>query len=104
MSKQDTSPKRVMAALFIGFSRHEQMVLLGRPESTGVGLYRAWADQEPNVKAREALLKAATREEENSGLSHRMTTTKAGCERWSKPLPVRSGAQVCLFQSSFWRG
>ena len=39
MSKQGTSPKRVMAALFMGISRHEQMALLGRPQSTGVGLY-----------------------------------------------------------------
>jgi hypothetical protein len=101
MGKQDTSPERVMAALFAGLSRHEQMALLGRLELTGAELYRAWADQEQNHKAREALLKAATREEENGGLLRLMTTAKAGCEKCSKPLPVRSDAQVCSFQCTF---
>jgi hypothetical protein len=66
MSNQDLSPEQVMASLFAGLSRHEQMALLGRLESTGAGLYRAWAAQEQNVKAREALLKAATREKKTA--------------------------------------
>ena len=101
MSNHDLSPEQVMASLFAGLSRHEQMALLGRLESTGAGLYRAWAAQEHNLKAREALLKAATREEENGGLLRRMTTTKEGCEKCGKPLPVRSHAHVCSFQCTF---
>jgi hypothetical protein len=101
MSNQNTSPERVMASLFAGLSRHEQMALLGRLESTGAGLYRAWAAQEQNAKAREALLQAATREEENGGLLRLMTTAKEGCEKCGKPLQVRSDAQVCSFQCTF---
>ena len=80
MRNHETSPERVMASLFAGLSRHEQMALLGRLESAGAGLYRAWAAQEQNLKAREALLKAATREEENGGLLRLMTTAKESCE------------------------
>ena len=101
MSNHDRAPEQVMASLFAGLSRLEQMALLGRLESTGAGLYRVWAAQEQNVKAREALLKAATREEENSGLLRLMTTAKESCEKCRKPLPVRSEAQVCSFQCTF---
>ena len=101
MSNHDTAPEQVMASLFAGLPRLEQMALLGRLESTGAGLYRVWAAQEQNVKAREALLKAATREEENSGLLRLMTTAKESCEKCRKPLPVRSEAQVCSFQCTF---
>ena len=101
MGKHDTSPEQVMASLFAGLSRHEQMALLGRLESTGAGLYRAWAAQEQNVKASEALLKAATREEENGGLLRLMTTAKESCEKCGKTLPVRSDAHVCSFQCTF---
>ena len=101
MSNHDTAPEQVMASLFAGLPRLEQMALLGRLESTGAGLYRVWAAQEQNVKAREALLKAATREEENSGLLRLMTTAKESCEKCRKPLPVRSEAHVCSFQCTF---
>jgi hypothetical protein len=101
MSNHDIPPEQVMASLFAGLSRHEQMALLGRLESSGATLYRAWAAQEQNAKAREALLKAATREEENGGLLRLMTTAKEGCEKCGKPLPVRSDAHVCSFQCTF---
>jgi hypothetical protein len=101
MSNRDTSPEQVMASLFAGLARHEQMALLGRLESTGAGLYRTWAAQEHNVKAREALLKAAKREEENGELLRLMTSAKEGCEKCGKPLPVRSDAHVCSFQCTF---
>ena len=101
MGKHDTSPEQIMASLFAGLSHHEQMVLLGRLESTGAGLYRAWAAQEQNLKAREALLKAATREEENGGLLRLMTTAKESCDKCDKYLQVRSDAHVCSFQCTF---
>ena len=90
-----------MAALFVGLSRHEQMALLSRLENDGAGIYRALAAPEKNVKAREALLKAAGREEENGGLLKLMTTHKPGCEKCGKVLPVRSDAHVCSFQCTF---
>jgi hypothetical protein len=55
MSNHDIPPEQVMASLFAGLFRHEQMALLGRLESSGATLYRAWAAQEQNAKAREAL-------------------------------------------------
>jgi hypothetical protein len=101
MSHHDSAPEQVMASLFAGLSRLEQMALLGRLESTGAGLYRAWAAEEHNLKAREALLKAATREEENGRLLRLMSTAKESCEKCRKPLPVRSEAHVCSFQCTF---
>ncbi len=101
MSTKDTSPEKVMASLFVGLSRHEQMALLGRLESAGAGIYRALAVQEKNLKAREALLKAAGREEENGGLLRLMTTPKDSCEKCSRTLSVRSDAHVCSFQCTF---
>jgi hypothetical protein len=56
MSKEG-SPEQVMASLFTGLSRNQQMALLGRLECTGADIYRAWAAKEQNVKAREALLR-----------------------------------------------
>jgi len=98
---KDGSPEQVMASLFVGLSRQEQMALLGRLESAGAGIYRALAAQEKNVKAREALLKAAGREEENGGLLKLMTTPKDNCEKCAKSLPLRSDAHVCSFQCTF---
>ena len=100
MSKEG-SPEQVMASLFTGLSRHEQMALLGRLECTGADIYRAWAAKEQNVKAREALLKAAAREEENGKLLQLMSTAKPGCEKCSKPLQDRHEAHVCSFQCMF---
>jgi hypothetical protein len=101
MSNRDASPEQVMASLFVGLSRHEQMALLGRLESAGAGIYRAFAADEKNEKAREALLKAAGREEENGGLLRQMTTHKPGCEKCGKQLPARADAHVCSFQCTF---
>jgi hypothetical protein len=101
MSSKPASPEQVMASLFVGLSRHEQMALLGRLESAGANVYRALAADEKNAKAREALLKAAGREEENGGLLRLMTTAKEGCEKCGKALPVRADAHVCSFQCTF---
>jgi hypothetical protein len=37
MSKNE-SPERMMASLFVGLTRHEQMSLLGRLESVGAAI------------------------------------------------------------------
>ncbi len=104
MSKEDAAPEKVMTSLFAGLSRHEQMALLGRLELAGAGIYRALAAQEKNAKAREALLSAAGREEENGGLLRLMTTPRHGCEKCGKPLPNRPDAHVCSFQCTFCAG
>ena len=101
MSGKNESPERVMASLFVGLDRHQQMSLLGRLESAGAAIYRALAADENNAKAREALLKAAAREEENGGLLRLMTTAKESCEKCHKPLAQRSQAHVCSFQCTF---
>lgn len=101
MNSGNESPERVMASLFVGLNRHEQMSLLGRLESAGAAIYRALAADEKNVKARDALLKAADREEENGDLLRLMTTAKTSCERCGKPLRQRSEARVCSFQCTF---
>lgn len=101
MSSKNESPERVMASLFVGLNRHQQMSLLGRLESAGATIYRALAADEKNAKARDALLKAADREEENGGLLRLMTTAKESCEKCRKPLPQRSAAHVCSFQCTF---
>jgi len=87
MARHDSSPEHVMASLFVGLSRHEQMALLGRLESAGARIYRTLAADEKNAKAREALLKAADREEENGGLLRLMTTPRDKCEKCARSFP-----------------
>ncbi len=101
MARHDLSPEQVMASLFVGLSRHERMALLGRLESAGARIYRALAAEERNAKAREALLKAADREEENGGLLRLMTTPKDKCEKCGNAPSARSEARVCSFQCTF---
>ena len=51
---------------FAGLSVVESKALLARLERTGAAMYRRWAKDEPDANAREALLAAALREEENA--------------------------------------
>jgi hypothetical protein len=89
-----------MAALFEGLRRMERLGLLGRLEKAGGQLYRALAADEKNVRAREALLKAAADEERNGELLRQMSTPKQNCEQCGKPLSAASGT-ACSFQCTF---
>ncbi len=95
------APEQVMAALFEGRERLDQMALLARLEGGGASMYRAWASRERNVKAREALLKAAEREEENSKLLRLMSTPKSECEKCRVALAANAAAVCCAFQCTF---
>jgi uncharacterized protein (TIGR00369 family) len=55
-----------LTALFAGKSLAEQKALLANLERAGAGLYRVFAESETNSAAKEALLEAARREEENA--------------------------------------
>ncbi len=55
-----------MAGLFQGLSREEQKELLAALERAGAAVYRALAEQEDDASARDELLAAAGREEENA--------------------------------------
>lgn len=101
MSEKSNRPEQVMASLFEGLSNSEQMSLLGRLERGGSSMYRAWANSELNAKAREALIAAADREEQNARLLELMTTPKAECERCAKPLAPSASAFRCSFQCTF---
>jgi hypothetical protein len=94
-------PEQVMASLFEGRERVDQMALLARLEHGGASLYRAWADAESNVKAREALLAAAEREEANAKLLRLMSTPKGECEKCHTPLAPEAAAVCCAFQCTF---
>jgi uncharacterized protein (TIGR00369 family) len=60
------TPEQSLAAMFQGLPIEEQKALLARLERSGAALYRAFAEQEPDAAAREVLLQAARREEENA--------------------------------------
>jgi len=62
------SPQETMVKLFAGKSPAEQKALMATLERSGASLYRSWAAQETQQDAREALLAAAIREEENAAL------------------------------------
>ncbi len=62
-----TGPE-TMASLFAGKSRNEQKTLLAELERAGAATYRALAAGEDDATARDALLAAAAREEENAAL------------------------------------
>jgi len=94
-------PEQVMASLFAGRERLDQMALLARLEHGGASLYRAWAGAERNVKAREALLAAAEREEANAKLLRLMSTPKGECEKCHTPLALEAEAVCCAFQCTF---
>ena len=62
------TPQQTMASLFEGKTRHEQKALLAELEHGGAALYQALAAGESNPSARDALLLAARREEENAAV------------------------------------
>jgi hypothetical protein len=58
--------EETLAALFAGKSIPEQKALLARLERAGANLYRTWAATEKDARAKQALLAAAKREEQNA--------------------------------------
>ncbi|HTT75089.1 MAG TPA: DUF1272 domain-containing protein [Candidatus Binataceae bacterium] len=101
MKNDNLTPEQVLASLFEGLSRFGQMALLSRLEFSGGSIYRRWAESERNTKAREALLAAAQREDDNANLLKGMTTLKTACEKCHKPLPLDAAARACSFQCTF---
>lgn len=101
MKNDNLTPEQVLASLFEGLSHQDQMVLLSRLEFSGGSIYRAGAASERNAKAREALLAAAQREDDNANLLKGMTTLKTACEKCHKPLPLEAAALACSFQCTF---
>ncbi len=101
MKKEAVAAEQMIAALFEGHSRIENMALLGRLEFGGGSIYRAWAKTERNAKARELLLAAAEREDANGKLLQLMSTLKDECEKCHTPLAQNAGAQACSFQCTF---
>jgi hypothetical protein len=99
--EKNSPPEQVMASLFEGRERLDQMALLARLEHGGASIYRAWAGAESNVKAREALLAAAEREEANAKLLRLMSTPKDECEKCHLALPPETEAVSCSFQCTF---
>jgi hypothetical protein len=99
--KESVPPEQVMASLFEGRDRLEQMALLARLEHGGASIYRAWAHAERNIKAREAPVTAAEREEANAKLLRLMSTPKEKCEKCHTPLALTAEAVCCAFQCTF---
>src|SRR5260221_5015857 len=98
MSSSTSEAENRMAALFEGLNRIEQLAMLGRLEMTGASIYRAFAKDEKNAKARERLLEAAKDEEKNGTLLRLMTTPKDQCERCGAAMAVASDGVSCSFQ------
>ena len=94
-------PEQQMAALFVGLNRMQRMALLSRLERAGAHLYRQFAKDEDNAKAREALLKASADEEGNGALMALMSTPKAGCEKCGTALPDPNEGLACSFQCTY---
>src|SRR6516164_6898793 len=101
MDDKKDAPERVMAALFEGKSGFETKRILARLERGGGTIYRALAASEKNEKARDALLAAAIREEENAKLLALMTQAKEACGHCNAPLAISSKAYTCSFQCTF---
>ena len=66
MSESIQAAVQQMAALFQGRSRDEIKQLLAALERAGAAVYRSLADDETDATARQGLLAAAAREEENA--------------------------------------
>ena len=62
------SPTETLTALFAERTPEEQRALLAQLERGGAAIYRSFAQSETDAAAREALLLAARREEENAEL------------------------------------
>lgn len=60
------SPQDVLSSLFTGKTAAEQKALLATLERGGAAVYRALAEQETDPAAKQALLDAAKKEEENA--------------------------------------
>ena len=101
MADKSIAPEQVIASLLEGRPRREVMAILGRLEHGGARIYESLAAQEKNQKAREALLAAAKREEQNSALLKLMTSFKDKCEKCGKPVPRGADALCCSFQCTF---
>jgi hypothetical protein len=101
MAEKSIPPEQLIASILEGRSRREVMVILARLEHGGAGIYESLAAQEQNQKAREALLAAAKREEQNSALLKLMTSVKDKCEKCGKPVPREADARCCSFQCTF---
>jgi hypothetical protein len=101
MTDQSIPPEQLIASILEGRSRREVMVILARLEHGGAGIYESLASQEQNQKAREPLLAAAKREEQNSALLKLMTSVKDKCEKCGKPVPREADALCCSFQCTF---
>jgi uncharacterized protein (TIGR00369 family) len=65
-------PAEIMAGLFAGKSAVEQQQLLGSLERAGGALYRSLAEQATDPKAKDALIRAAEREDENAAALERL--------------------------------
>ena len=94
-------PEQQLAALFTGLNRMQRMALLGRLERAGANLYRQFAHDEDNPKARAALLKGAEDEEGNGALMRLMSTPKAACEKCGNLLPDPLEGLACSFQCTY---
>ena len=70
--------QEMLAALFAGKTVEDQKALLAQLERGGAALYRAFAESESDSVAREALLAAAAREEENAELLEGTLDSAAG--------------------------
>ncbi|HEY5640110.1 MAG TPA: PaaI family thioesterase [Dehalococcoidia bacterium] len=60
------SNQQILTSLFQGKSLPEQKALLAQLERAGAGLYRTFAEQEPDEALKQELLRAAEKEEENA--------------------------------------
>jgi uncharacterized protein (TIGR00369 family) len=67
------SPQDMLTSLFAGKSPAEQKALLATLERGGAAMYRAMAEQEADPVAKEALLAAAKREEDNAEVLEQQT-------------------------------
>jgi 1,4-dihydroxy-2-naphthoyl-CoA hydrolase len=69
-------PAEQMAGLFVGKEPPEQMALLAMLERSGGGLYRTWAEAEPDREKAAALMEAADREDRNADLLDRLANDR----------------------------
>jgi uncharacterized protein (TIGR00369 family) len=63
---RERTPAETLSALFAGKTPEEQKALLAQLERGGAAVYRALAEQERDVAARQELIDAAAKEEENA--------------------------------------
>jgi uncharacterized protein (TIGR00369 family) len=60
------APAEILGGLFSGKSVTEQQQLLSTLERAGGAMYRGWAESAADAKTRDALIRAAEREDENA--------------------------------------